>query len=669
MKISLKAKLLIMFFLFISVPLTMLGWVSIQKTSSSMQAITEQTINEVISGTAKNMNEDIEAVDRDVSILSKNPSFTNLVIGIEASRVDVFNYLNSVQKENSKLIETLIVTDANGKAVTTNESQNTNTDFSDREYVQETLKGNNSISKSILISKVTGNPIIAIAHPLKISDKVVGTVIAVISFNELAKNVLEVKIGKTGYAYMINKDGLIISHPAQDKVFKENLSDTSSTELKAVVEKMKTGTAGTGYYTYESIKKYVQFIPVGNWVLAVTEPYDEIMEVPNSIRNYTIVFTSIVLILSIIIVYFMATRSIINPIKQLEKLMDKAGLGDLTVRADIKTKDELQNLGESFNDMIKHQSEIITHVRISAEELAASSEEISASTEEISASTEVVTANMQEVDESLQNQNKMILETSEVLVQLSSLVQIAQNKASTTKNNSNHTMDVAKTGRIKVKETVLAINNINKASTETEVALNSLEELSSKIVGIISTINGISEQTNLLALNAAIEAARAGEHGRGFSVVAEEVRKLSEQSSVGAKEITLLVNNMVGEIRRAVETMNNGKEAVDTGVVVVNETDKAFIDIINSVEQIVNDIEQIVEVTKDEVANSDKIIKLIDSVATTTENTARNGHEVAVTAEEQCSMILNITESSQVTSSMAMNLNALVEKFIVEVKR
>lgn len=669
MKISLKAKLLIMFFLFISIPLTMLGGVSIQKTSSSMQGITEQEISTIVQSTANEMNITIDAVDRNISILSKNPSITNLAMGVEASRSDVYNYLVSVQKENSKTIESLIVTDANGKAIINNAAQNTNTDLSDRQYIQEALKGNNSISKDILISKVTGNPIISIAHPLKIDDKVVGIIVGTIPFQVISNHATEVKIGKTGYAYMINKDGLFISHPVKDKVFKENLGDSTNADLKLLVEKMKAGETGTGYYNYNGVKKIMGFMSVNNWVLAVTEPYDEIMEAPNSIRNFSIIFISIVLILSMIIVYFMATRSIINPIKQLEKLMDKAGHGDLTVRADIKTKDEFQNLGESFNDMIKNQSEIITQVRISAEELAASSEEISASTEEISASTEVVTANMQEVDESLQNQNKMILETSEVLVQFSSLVQIAQNKASTTKNNSNHTMDVAKTGRIKVEETVLAINNINKASTETEVALNALEELSSKIVGIISTINGISEQTNLLALNAAIEAARAGEHGRGFSVVAEEVRKLSEESSVGAKEITLLVNNMAGEIRRAVETMNNGKEAVDNGVIVVNETDKAFIDIINSVEQIVNDIEQIVEVTKDEVANSDKIVKLIDSVATTTENTARNAHEVAVTAEEQCSMILNITESSQVTSSMAMNLNSLVEKFIVEVKR
>ena len=666
MKLKLKGKLMIMFFLSITVPLLILGVVSTRKTSESINETTKENTNKLVSIVAENIENDISAVGRDVSILSKNPSIINLAIGKGESSSDIYKFLKEVQMGNSLLIESLIITNDKGQAISTNYSQQPNIDFSDSEYVQYALKGNKSISNQILTSKITKNKIIAIAHPLKNSDKVVGTVIALISFDELIRATSNLEIGETGYGFMIDKDGLIIETPNIMKKFNENLGDSTDKDLILLVEKMKAGETGSGYYTYDGVKRFMGFTSVNGWSVAFTQAEDEIMQASQDIKLYTILFAFISLIVSMMAVYFISTKAMINPIKELEKLMDKAGMGDLTVKSNIRTNDEIQALGESFNEMIKNQSEIIKSVRNNAGDLAASSEEISASTEEMSASTELVTENIKDIDGSLQNQNKMILETSDLLMELSSLIKVAQDKANVTKDSSVSTMSVAKTGRIKVEETVLAINNINEATTETENALNSLEQLSRKIVGIISTINSISEQTNLLALNAAIEAARAGEHGRGFSVVAEEVRKLSEESSVGSKEISILVNSMVSEIKKAVETMNNGKEAVNKGVVVANDTDKAFIDIIKSVEQMANDIDQIVNVTKDEVSNSENIVNLLNSVSVTTNNTAKSSHEVASASEEQYLMISNITESSQATSTMAMKLNELVDKFIIK---
>ncbi|MCY6370823.1 methyl-accepting chemotaxis protein [Clostridium ganghwense] len=664
MKVSLKTKLVSMFFIFISIPLITLGVVSHNMSSRSIQHITEEELREITMETGDAINETVDSVNKYIQLLSHNEDLARFSAGDSTLSSKVFKYLSKLQNENNDHIEKLIITDTLGKGIISSENENYDVNLSDCDYVQDALKGSATESQ-IILSKVTNKPVIAITYPLMLDGKVVGTITGTIRFEKISNHASEVKIGKNGYAYMIDKNGLIVYHPKSEKIFKENVGDINNAELKSLVDKIKSGESAEGYYTYEGIRKFVRFIPANKWVVAVTAEYNEYMSAATKIKKDTIIITILSLLISILLAYFLTTRNIINPIKALENLMIKAGDGDLTVRAKITTKDEIQTLGEYFNEMIEQQANIISNARKASEELASSSEEIAASSEEISSSTEQIAASIQEVASNADDQNNSIVETSEVLVQLSSLVQIAQKRALTTKNNSEHTMNAAQQGRIKIKETVEAIENINTMSTETSDVLKVLDEISKKVSGIISTINNISDQTNLLALNAAIEAARAGEHGKGFAVVADEVRKLSEQTNIGAGEISSLVNEMVIQIDKAVKSMNSSTEVVKNGVFVANETDKSFVAIIDAVVQIVQDIEKIVDVTKDEVASSDQIVKLIDSVATITETTSSHSQEVAAAAEEQSSIVENLAASSEQTSAMASNLNNLVEKFIV----
>ncbi|MBU3129817.1 methyl-accepting chemotaxis protein [Clostridium tagluense] len=662
MKKSLKTKLGLMFFIFISIPLIASGVFSCIKTSDSMQELTEGSLKQIAERTVESISLAVESVNDYIRALSLDEDFANIALGDNKLHSSGLEYLAKLQKENNDTIENLFITDINAKGVISNDNEDY--DFSDRDYVKQALKGSRAQS-GVFKSKKSGGTIIAIAYPLMLDNKVVGAIVATIKFEKFYKHVAEIKIGQSGYAYMIDKSGLFVYHPENEKVLKENLVDTNNAELKALVNKMKAGEAGEGYYKYEGKRKFIRFTPVENWVVVVTANYDDYMAPVVAIKKNIIAIALISLFIAMLLSYFFTTKKIIEPIKILQKLMVKAGEGDLTVRAEITTKDEIQTLGECFNLMIKDQSDIISRVRSGAKELAAASEEISASTEEITSSTEQIAENIQNVAFNAENQNNSIMETSEVLVQLSSLVQIAENKALIAKNNSQDTVSAAKQGRTKVKETVEAIENINKTSMETEVILKVLNELSKKVSGIINTINNISSQTNLLALNAAIEAARAGEHGKGFTVVADEVRKLSEQTNTRANEISSLINEMVVQIDRAVDSMHFGKEAVEHGAFVAKETDETFVSIINAIEQISRDINKIADIKKDEVASSEQIVKLIDSVATITEITATSSEEVAASAQEQISVIESLASSSEQTSAMANNLNSLVAKFMI----
>ncbi|HEY5524991.1 MAG TPA: methyl-accepting chemotaxis protein, partial [Clostridium sp.] len=552
MKISLKTKLMAMFFIIIFVPMGILGYVSYTMASNSLQATVQQQLKEQTSDTSDLIEKTVESVKNSLEISSLNSELGRAAQNSSKADIDTaFEYIQNIQKSNQDSMEVLIITDANGKVVIDSETKEPDIDLSDRDYMKKALSGSEAVSE-VLTSRFTGNPAIFIAYPIKDGNKIIGTLVGSIKFDSISNYAAKIKVGENGYAYMIDKNGLIVYHPDSSKILKVNVSDNASEDFKPIIKEMKDGKSSEGFYTYDDKYKYVNFQPVDNWMIAVTANYDEYMASAISIRNDTILIVVISIIIAMICAYLFATKGIINPIEELKKLMKLAADGDLTVNINIKSNDEIEELGNSFNDMINHQDEIVKNVSIAAQQLNAASQELAASSEEISAATEEISAITTQVAQDAEKQNESIVDASGVLVQLSSLVQLAQNRAKATSSNAVKTMKVADLGREKVEETVKAINGISMESDETAKALETLSGLSVKAGGIISTINSIAEQTNLLALNAAIEAARAGEYGKGFSVVADEVRKLSEESNDKAKEISILVNEMIKQTQSAV---------------------------------------------------------------------------------------------------------------------
>ena len=661
---SLKKKLVIIFVLSISIPLIIVGAFSYVSSTNSMKQSVEQAMKTEGVESADNIKTTVDSLSRYIETLSFDERFASIAQGDVSQSNQVYKYLKELQNENSESIELLGITNVSGTELLNNTSEGVNTDLSSRDYVKSALNGKEMVS-DVIVSKTTGNNVIAIAYPLKINGKIVGTIFGTINFSNISEKVSEIKVGENGFGAIINNEGLFVYHPDEANTLKTNVNSYNSDELNSLFSEAKTGKTTEGYYTIDGVKKRAIFIPVENWILVITAEYNDYMSSSIFIQRITILIILLAALIISIIAYFISGKFIVKPIEKLEELMTKAGDGDFSVRAKIKTGDELQTLGEKFNQMVEHQSKIIKNIRNYGDELAAASQELSASTEEISAATQEVAGSIQEVASNAKNQNDMIIEASEVLVQLSSLVQIARSKAVTTKKNSESSISSALVGRNNLEKTVDAIQNISKATEETANNLGVLEELSKKVNGIIETINSISEQTNLLALNAAIEAARAGEHGKGFTVVADEVRKLSEQTNVGANEISALIGEMTTLIQKAVASMQNGKIVVKNGVVVANDTDKSFISIISSVEGIGNDIDQIVDVTKEEVANSDQIVKLIDSIASITEVTTTSSQEVAAASEQQAAVVQNVADAAEQSSEMAEKMDQLIQEYII----
>ena len=291
--------------------------------------------------------------------------------------------------------------------------------------------------------------------------------------------------------------------------------------------------------------------------------------------------------------------------------------------------------------------------------MAASCQEVTATSEEVASTTQSLAG---EADHG----NEAVIDASKALLELSSLVQIAQEQAKSAANNSDTTLNAANHGKETVSEAVSRMNTIREKALTSEELIHTLETYSKEIGLITDTITSLAQQTNLLALNAAIEAARAGEAGRGFAVVAEEVRSLAEQSDKGAQEVAELTRKISASTSEAVLAIQQSRSEVEQGVGVVHKAGSALDDILTAVDDTVHDINRILNVTGEEVATSEKIVQLINSLATIIENTDSHAQQVAASTEETQAAMQTVAASSEECASMAEELKSEVGTFNVD---
>lgn len=663
MKMSLKVKLIGSFIILITLPIIALTVLSYNMTANSMQETIEKQLVETTRLTAESINQTVQSTTSLLQLQSKTELIRKMTRASDSEYKSVVeNMLQNAVKDNKDLIETILITDENGISYMNNSSSNAETDLSDRDYVKEALKGKFSIS-DVITSKVTKEPVIAIAFPLLTDNqKVNGLLIGTINFSKITEKAEQIKIGKSGYAYLVDKDGLLVSHPLQEKVLKENLLSTGTPELKTYVKKMNAGETGSGYYTYEGVYKFVTFQPAAKWSVAVTANFDDYMAPAYEIRKSSIIISTVAIIIAILAAYFISTR-IVNPIRKLQEAMELGGNGDLTIKTSIHSKDELQELSDSFNAMIDNQVKTIKQVYAASDELAAASEEMAASTEQVSTSSCEVAESTHRLAIEAENGNYAIIDTSKALLELSSLIQIAKNKATSADQSSQFTLETANDGKETVLDVITRMEHIKAKMEETKTHISSLEQYSKEITTITDTITNIAEQTNLLALNAAIEAARAGEAGKGFAVVANEVRKLAEQSNSGATEVANLIRKVTETTANTVIATDQSSKQVEEGVIAVTKAGDALEKIVDAVLKTVADVNGIVSVTDNEVATSERIVELINSLATFIETTAASAEEVSASTEETSAAMETIASSTEQINAMALQLKTSIEKF------
>lgn len=500
------------------------------------------------------------------------------------------------------------------------------------------------------------------AKPLYKGNKLVGVVAVDLNFDYFRSLIEDFKIYDTGYAFLLDENFNYTIHPSLTK--KDNMETIAGGKYSYIVDLMKSNKKIVFSAEFGNVDKLLSFVHIKNgWTLLMSVPTREVMGNIIGTTNLIIAIIIIGSIVTILGAYFFINRTI-RPIKQVVTFADEIANGQLnSENLAVSSKDEIGQMTLSLNTMKNQLREMISGVKTIVQQISISSEELSAFGEQVGQAAEQVGDSIQSVASGAEEQSAQVEETARVLDGMKSRIEVVAASIGKLAEDGNLVLKNIEVGSTSVQNSIVQIGNVKNSSSEVTKLMTVLGDTSKEIGNIVGLIKSIAEQTNLLALNAAIEAARAGDAGRGFSIVADEIRSLAEDSSEATEKIAGLINKIQSDITQTISKVKQSEDEVENSVNVIEMTNQAFEEIIRISDKLIRGLGDVSVQTKEMDRMSISVKDAIDNIAAVSQEAASNSEEVAASSQEQVSATSEIVTSATRLSEISDELSTAVDKF------
>ena len=599
---------------------------------------------------------------------------------------------------NYKHLYTASTTDLNGINVTRSDDKAPKK-YPDRPWFQGARAGND-ITYQTLIGRTSKKPSLCLSVPIQREAIIKGVNYICMTLETLTEEVGAVKFGETGYGFIVNKQGRILGHPDTELTSGDELTDYSSYPPVANFLAGKEG-----YFSFKD-KDGTDWLSHGTrldngWGVFILQQKSEAFLQKKEFQQLAAIIASVAILAVGTITWLLANR-LTTPLGKITAAATSLAEGNLEEKVTLEREDEIGILADSFNQMAQRLQKSIASIENKAEEQRQEKEQLEAAIytliDEVSDATDgdlTVRANLDsmelstvadlfnaiidnleeiaveakqstsQVGSSLKQNEAAILslaeqaiaeatETRDTLMsveQMSQSIQEVAENASQAEKIADNTYNTVLNSTQDMDLTVDSILELRTTVGETAKKMKRLGESSQKISQVVSFIEEIALKTNVLAINASVEAGRAGEYGQGFTIVAEQVGALAEQSAAATKEIASIVTAIQEETQEVSQAMESGTAQVVESTRLVESTKESLGLVLEKSQEINLLMSSISESTVSQAKTSQNVTNLMQKIANLSETTSKSSKEVAQ----------SIVETAQV----AQKLESTVAQFKV----
>ncbi|GAB2662080.1 methyl-accepting chemotaxis protein [Vibrio panuliri] len=469
---------------------------------------------------------------------------------------------------------------------------------------------------------ITGSLLVTIAEPVHNNGQLIGVVGADVLIDQLINDVISLDAGKNAHAMLIDmQTGTFLAHPNKSLLLKPLSSLAPELNMDLVESYAKSGSIKIVEREGKEKLFYFKPIPDSHWMFAIEMDRDTEEAAYTQILTELFITAAVITLLVGVAVFWLVSYLFRDLLRVSQALEDIAsGDADLTQRLVPHSQDEVGRLATSFNTFVGNMHQMVTklsHVSASLSEQA-----------------KTTAQQAEERSTRIRTQQDEINMVATAVNEMAAATQEIAGNADNTAQHSSQAVEVCGHGGQQVVQTQSSIQNLAREVEVATQVIQELEEHGHSINTILSTIQGIAEQTNLLALNAAIEAARAGEQGRGFAVVADEVRVLSQRTHSSTQEIQQMIETLRATTSRAVGIMSDSRQLADTSVVDSDSAAISLTQIQSAVEAISDMATQIASAAEEQASVTSEITRNTIGIRDVSQDLADEANEAAQQASQ-----------------------------------